>query len=197
MRTADADILIIPGWSSSGPDHWQTRWERSLKSARRVEQVDWFKPDRTEWTRRICAEIAAATRPVVLVAHSLGVIAAVHALNDTPVQPAGAFLVAPADIENAQAWPITQGLSLDPQAGGFSPIPLTKLPCPSVVVSSANDPYCTHDRARAFAAAWGSNLVEAGEVGHINAASGHGPWPEGLMQFGWFMRTLTPSGQQG
>ena len=193
MRTADADILIIPGWSSSGPDHWQTRWERSLKTARRVEQAEWLKPDRAEWTHRIQSEIAASTRPVVLVAHSLGVIAAVHALHASPVRPAGAFLVGPADIENAHAWPITQGLSLDPLEGGFSPIPLVKLPCSSVVVASANDPYCTHERARAFAAAWGSHLVEAGDVGHINAASGHGPWPEGLMQFGWFMRTLATS----
>ena len=191
MRTADADILIIPGWSSSGPDHWQTRWERSLKTARRVEQAEWLKPDRAEWTSRIHGEMAAATRPVVLVGHSLGVIAAVQALREAPVKPAGAFFVAPADIDNAQGWPITQGLSLDPHEGGFAPIPLATLPCPSVVVASTNDPYCTHERARAFAAAWGSHLVEAGDVGHINAASGHGPWPEGLMQFGWFMRTLT------
>ncbi|HYD14828.1 MAG TPA: alpha/beta hydrolase, partial [Hyphomicrobium sp.] len=36
MKTSDVDILIVPGWSSSGPDHWQSRWERTLKTARRV-----------------------------------------------------------------------------------------------------------------------------------------------------------------
>ena len=51
MKTADVDILIIPGWSSSGPDHWQTRWETRLPNARRVEQEDWYKPTRDGWAR--------------------------------------------------------------------------------------------------------------------------------------------------
>ena len=41
MRTSDADILMVPGWNGSGPDHWQSRWERNLKTARRIEQDDW------------------------------------------------------------------------------------------------------------------------------------------------------------
>lgn len=191
MKSADADILIVPGWSSSGPDHWQTRWERSLKTARRVEQADWLNPDRNAWAERIRAEIAAAQRPVVLVAHSLGVVAAVHALL-APGAPsvAGAFLVAPADIDNAHLWPVTQGQRLDPTDGGFAPIPLGPLPCPSALIASANDPYCSLERARVFADAWSAKFWEAGEAGHINAASGHGPWPDGLMQFGWLMRQI-------
>ena len=30
----------------------------------------------------------------------------------------------------------------------------------------------------------------AGNAGHINAASGHGPWPEGLLMFGELMKRL-------
>ena len=30
-----------------------------------------------------------------------------------------------------------------------------------------------------FAKAWGSELVFVGQAGHINTASGHGPWLEG------------------
>ena len=44
--------------------------------------------------------------------------------------------------------------------------------------------------AEAKAAQWGSRLVAAGEAGHINADSGHGPWPEGLMQFASFIKGL-------
>ena len=33
-------------------------------------------------------------------------------------------------------------------------------------------------------------LSDAGESGHINIASGQGPWPEGLLQFGKFLRKL-------
>ena len=198
MRTADADILIVPGWSSSGEDHWQTRWERSLKTARRVEQADWYAPGRTAWVARIRHEIAASKRPVVIVAHSLGVIATVAALlDDGPGKHgpsvAGAFLVAPADADHASAWPVTEGYTLDAAQSGFSPVPREKLPCPSVLVASANDPYCRLDRAQAFAAAWGSKLLEAGDCGHINAGSGHGPWPEGLMQLGSFLRLLGPA----
>lgn len=192
MRTADADILIIPGWSSSGEDHWQTRWERSLKTARRVEQADWLNPVRGVWVQEIVAAIKASTRPVILVGHSLGVIAAVHALGQTePGDVKGAFLVAPADIENANLWPPTQGAFFDTAASGFAPIPMTRLPCPSALVASTSDPYCTLERAKEFGVAWGSALSEAGDAGHINAASGHGPWPDGLMQFGWFMKTLS------
>lgn len=192
MRTADADILIIPGWSSSGEDHWQSRWERSLKTARRVEQEDWFNPDRKAWVGNIERAIAACGRPVVLVGHSLGVVAAVHAMSGGKAHGvAGAFLVAMADIEHADKWPVTQGQTLSPGHGGFSPIPHHPLPCPSALVASANDPYCSLPRARSFATLWGSKLMEAGDVGHINADSGHGPWPDGLMQFGWFMRTLS------
>ena len=192
MRTADADILIIPGWSGSGPDHWQTRWEKSLKTARRVEQDDWLNPDRAHWVVAIQTAIAASTRPVILVAHSLGVVASVHALADAPAgQVRGAFLVAPADVDRAHVWPVTQGHRFNPAVSGFAPIPHGPLPCASALITSANDPYCTLARAHALAMGWGSKIMDAGEVGHINADSGHGPWPEGLMQFGLFMRTLS------
>ena len=67
MRTGDVDILLVPGWGNSGPDHWQSRWERSLRTASRIEQADWSRPDRITWTARIRAAIADAKRPVVLV----------------------------------------------------------------------------------------------------------------------------------
>jgi hypothetical protein len=56
---------------------------------------------------------------------------------------------------------------------------MRRLPFPSVVIASTDDPYVTLHRAEAFAAAWGSELINIGRAGHINAASGHGPWPQG------------------
>jgi predicted alpha/beta hydrolase family esterase len=56
---------------------------------------------------------------------------------------------------------------------------LVRLPFPSVVVLSSDDRYVSVERGRAFAAAWGSEVVELGAAGHINAASGYGPWPDG------------------
>lgn len=191
MKTADADILIVPGWSSSGEDHWQSRWQRAFKTARRVEQADWFKPEREAWVARIHAEIEAAQRPVVLVAHSLGVIATVAALGErTEPKVAGAFLVAPADVERAAEWPVTEGFVFDPAGTGFGSVPRGKLSVPSAVVGSRTDPYCSLERAKSFAQAWGSRFFDGGETGHINTASGHGPWPEGLMQLGVFLKTI-------
>lgn len=194
MKTSEADILIVPGWSSSGEDHWQSRWQRNLKTARRVEQHDWIRPDRDQWVARVVEEVATSVRPVVLVAHSLGVITVVHSarkLARIPSNPVkGVFLVAPADAENGPNWPITQGETFDGSEGGFAPIPLDRLPFPSALIASSNDPYCSIERAREFAAAWGSVIVESGELGHINVASGHGPWPDGLLAFGMFLKRL-------
>ncbi|MGH8337597.1 MAG: RBBP9/YdeN family alpha/beta hydrolase [Gammaproteobacteria bacterium] len=191
MRTAEAELLIVPGWSSSGEDHWQTRWENSLMTARRIDQADWFSPARDAWVERIGHEIGAAKRPVIVIAHSLGVIATVAALLARPERKvAGAFLVAPADVDNARDWPETEGFTFDPVATGFGHVPVDRLPVPSAVIASRNDPYCSIERAQALALAWGSRFHDAGDAGHINAASGHGPWPEGLMQLGRFLKSL-------
>ncbi|WP_072391884.1 alpha/beta hydrolase [Hyphomicrobium sp. CS1GBMeth3] len=191
MRTSDVDILIVPGWSSSGPDHWQSRWERTLKTARRIEQENWVVPEREAWVGRIIETAVQSTRPVVLVAHSLGVAAVAHMAKIVPKGfVSGAFLVAPADVDDAANWPETEGFTLDGAASGFAPLPLDPLPFPSVLVASSNDPYCRIERATELAAAWGSTLVEAGDAGHINGASGHGPWPEGVLRFGTFLQTL-------
>jgi predicted alpha/beta hydrolase family esterase len=48
-----------------------------------------------------------------------------------------------------------------------------------VVVASSNDPYVSLERARAFAAAWGSTLMVIDDAGHVTDASGYGEWPEG------------------
>ncbi|SIQ20546.1 MULTISPECIES: alpha/beta hydrolase [unclassified Bosea (in: a-proteobacteria)] len=184
MKTADTDILIIPGWSGSGPDHWQTRWETRLPTARRVEQEDWYKPTRDGWSNTIIAAVRAATRPVVLVAHSAGVSAVAHAAEHLRHgEVAGAFLVAPASERAKRAVP---GMAED-----FIAHRRERLPFPSVLIASATDPYCTPAEARALAEAWGSEFVDAGDSGHLNTESGHGPWPDGLLRFGGFLKSLS------
>lgn len=183
MRTSDVDILLVPGWTGSGPDHWQSRWARSLSTARIVEQDDWDRPDKDAWVKRIVEAVQQASRPVVLVAHSCGIAAVVHAAPRLAgLGVAGAYLVAPADLEGTDAWPATNG--------GFMPMPLERLPFPAVLVASSDDPHCSMGRARELAESWGATLVPAGNAGHINTASGHGPWPEGLMRFGLFLSKL-------
>lgn len=186
MRTSEIDILIVPGWTNSGPDHWQSRWQRHLKTARRVEQPDWDRPVCADWVANLVTDVAKSTRPAVLVAHSCGVTAVVHAAPHLDLgRVAGAFLVAPADLETGDAWPALHG--------GFSPTPMLALPFPSRLIASSNDPHCSVPRAKELATAWGSDLSIIANAGHINTASGHGPWPEGLMTFGLFLKGLGPA----
>lgn len=185
MKIAEADILIAPGLGNSGPDHWQRRWAERMATARIIEQHDWTTPLLSDWVDRIFHEIKLSTRPVVLIGHSLAVPAIVHTaqlrLKDTKVR--GAFLVSPPDFES-DAIPQT--------AQPFGNVPTDPLPFPSMVVASTSDPLVSVERAQGFAADWGSDFKLAGDAGHINVASGHGPWPEGLLMFGELMKRLRP-----
>ncbi len=183
MRTIDIDILTVPGLTGAGPDHWLSRWEARLKTARRVEQSDGAGPDKEKWSARLVDAVTAAARPVVLVAHSCGVAAVVHA---APLLPAGkvvgAYLVAP--VSEAEI------AKLAGVAANFTPFSHDPLPFPSLLIASRTDPHCSYADAGDLALAWGSTLVDAGDVGHLDSASGHGPWPEGAMRFGWFLKQL-------
>ena len=66
-------VLTLPGWQNSGPDHWQSHWERTYGYSR-VEQHDWMRPLRGDWSVRLEEVVVDAPGPVLLVAHSLGCI---------------------------------------------------------------------------------------------------------------------------
>ena len=183
MKIAHAEILIVPGLGGSGPDHWQTRWEKKLSTARRVDMGDWDRPHLTQWSERLVRAVNTAQKPVVLVAHSLGVVTIAHAAPDFDEdRVAGAYLVALSDIEDVSRIPAP--------TPGFAPIPREKLPFPSVLVASQTDPYAAFTKAERIASEWGASFENAGDCGHINAESGQGPWPEGLLSFAKFMSRL-------
>jgi predicted alpha/beta hydrolase family esterase len=166
-----ATVLVLPGYAGSGPEHWQTLWERR-HGYTRVEQDDWERPDLAAWKRRLREAIYGAPSPVVLVAHSLGCTLIAHCAGDAmAARIAAALLVAPPDVDEIR--------HLLPEIDGFAPTPLLRLPFPSIVVASGDDPYAEPARARAFAAAWGSRIVELPASGHINAESNLGEWPDG------------------
>jgi uncharacterized protein len=182
MKVKDADILIVPGYTNSGPEHWQSRWQARLSTARRVEQAEWSKPVREDWTAEVAKAVNEAEKPVVFIAHSLGVSTVVQAIPQFRKPIAGAFFVAPPDVANPSIRPR--------HLMTFGPYPREPLPFPSVVVSSSNDPFCPIDVAEDIAAAWGSLFIHAGDAEHINAEAGYGPWPEGTMAFANFLTKL-------
>lgn len=182
MRISDTEILILPGLDNSGPGHWQHRWAEKFSTGRIVEQSEWDRPVRDEWVSTIVQAVIAAEKPVVLVAHSLAVLAVAFAApNLPPGKVRGAFLVSPPDFE---AVAIPDGVS------GFEDVPRDPLPFPSLLVASTTDTYVTAERAADLAASWGSELHLAQNAGHINIASGHGPWPEGLLMFTRLMQRI-------
>jgi len=144
VKIAEADILLIPGYSGAAPQHWVRRWQEKMATARVVEQREWLKPRRKDWVDTLRAAVEAATRPVVLVGHSLGAILVAHA---APVLPKGtvrgAFLVAPSDWDRPGLVPGFDG-------DDFRPVPRMPLPFPTRVVASRNDPYCDFAVARAL-----------------------------------------------
>ncbi|GAB3482047.1 RBBP9/YdeN family alpha/beta hydrolase [Polaromonas eurypsychrophila] len=164
-----SNVLVLPGWQNSGPGHWQSLWE-AAHGYQRVEQHDWMQPLRGDWIARLEDVVLGSSEQVVLVAHSLGCILtaawAAHSRNTGRVK--AALLVAPPDVDREE---VRQMLT------SWAPVPMNKLPFPSVVLASSRDPYCRPERAREFAAVWNAEFLDAGPLGHLNADSGLADWP--------------------
>lgn len=167
-------ILLVPGLDGSGPDHWQSAWQRELPEASMVDLGLWDNPHRNTWINKLNLAVHRAGKPVVIVAHSLGcLVAAWWAKFEQPgwAEPVtGALLVAPPEVDF---------FPRDERVARFAPTPSDPLPFPSVIVGSRTDPWMTFDGARMLARRWGSTFVDAGDAGHINAASGHHRWLRG------------------
>ena len=165
-------FLTIPGWNGSGPEHWQSIWEARYGNFRRVDQREWHRPSREKWVDSIQAMVQEASPPVYLVAHSLGCIAVAHwAADHRAAGIAGALLVAPPWLSVSDTCP--------EELRNFLPIPIGRLPFHSILAASENDPYLEIEIAVRLARSWGSEFVNVGRQGHINIASGHGPWAAG------------------
>ena len=175
MDVAPVTYVVVHGLGGSGPDHWQTRFAAGRSDVCRVEQTDWDRPRRRPWVKALAETIAGCDGKVVLIAHSLGVMTIVHwaaEARDTS-RVAGALLVAPPDVEAGRGGVPPHWVMW---LSGWAPIPMRRLPFRASVVSSADDPTCSTTRARAFASAWGASFLDLGLAGHVNPASGYGPW---------------------
>ncbi|HEY0315833.1 MAG TPA: alpha/beta hydrolase [Sphingomonas sp.] len=169
-----ACCLILPGLHDSGPDHWQTRWVAGRDDCARVELGRWSQPSRTLWVSRLDRAIGRAAAPVVLVAHSLACHAVAWWAADASLarleKVRGALLVAPPDVDRAEA--VTE---LSP----FAPTATGRLPFRSILAASRDDRYASFARQAWLADRWGSELVDFGRQGHLNADSRLGDWIEG------------------
>jgi predicted alpha/beta hydrolase family esterase len=165
-----SNVLLLPGWQNSGPGHWQSLWERAY-GYQRVQQHDWLRPLRGDWSIQLEEALLACEGPAVLVAHSLGcqLVTAWAAHSQQTQRVRAALLVAPGDVESAE---------LRAQLPGWAVV-RQPLPFKSLLLASRDDPHCRFERARDMANAWGSQFVDCGARGHLNADSGLGLWDAG------------------
>jgi predicted alpha/beta hydrolase family esterase len=168
-------VLIVPGLRDHQEAHWQTRLARALP---RVTTVAAMGRDDLDCQARVTAIERAARQvegPLVIVAHSGGCIMVAHWARQTRRAVQGALLAVPPDFETPmpEGYPVLEAL----YAGGWLPVPRGRLPFPSIVAASRDDPLADYRRTATLAQDWGSELVDLGQVGHLNPASGYGPWP--------------------
>ena len=163
----DFRVLIVPGLHGSGPQHWQTRWQRIYPSFERVEQVQWDVPDLDVWSEQLDQMLRRSFQPTLIVAHSFGCLATVHRASLGASHLVGALLVAPADPD---------------KFGVAERVHDIVLRCPSIMIGSTNDPWMDSQRATHWANLWQCEFINAGALGHINAESNLGHWQCGLSQ---------------
>ncbi len=180
-QTALPRILLLPGWLGSDADHWQSRWAERFGD-RVVEQHDWVTPRRGDWVARLEEAVIDHPGPVALVAHSLGchLVAAWAQASRHTDRVIAALLVAPPDLGRAD---------LPPQLQPWTRAPARQpLPFASALLASRNDPYCAWAQSERLATDWGAELQDLGALGHVNATSGLGDWPDGRARLDALLR---------
>jgi len=163
-------VLILPGIGNSGSRHWQSLWEQSNSDFERIQQRDWDNPVCEDWSAALESAVKRAGPHVVVVAHSLACLVVAHwaAQKHSPIKAALLVTI-----------PDPTGSIFPKEAIGFSLTPMQTFDFASIVVASADDPYGTMEYSSRLAKAWGSQLVNIGAYGHINASSGLGAWSQG------------------
>jgi len=171
----EVTVLIVPGLRDHVAEHWQTLLAARLPRVRMVEPMGRKDLDCARKVAAIEREANAIKRPLLLVAHSGGVIMVAHWAKQTQRTVQGALLATPPDFEQPMppGYPTMDAL----QAGRWLPVPRSRLPFRSIVAASRNDPLGRFERVAELAHQWGSKLVDLSEVGHLNPASGYGDWP--------------------
>jgi predicted alpha/beta hydrolase family esterase len=171
-------FVIVPGLRGHVPEHWQTLLEHRLANAIAVPRMADDAAEKLScaaWVAALERTLEPIAGVVVLVAHSAGCAIVAHwaRRHERPIH--GALLATPPDFATPlpQAYPPLETFARN----GWMPMPDDRLPFPSIVAASTNDPLASFDRIVNLAARWGSRLVNLGAVGHLNPAAGFGPWP--------------------
>jgi uncharacterized protein len=168
-------VLFVPGLRDHVADHWQTLLAAELPTSHTVPPLS---ENGLSCAARVAALEVALSKiegPVILAAHSAGVLIVAHWASGHSRQIKAALLATPADIETPlpAGYPTMQELT----AGGWLPMPRARLPFASLVIASDTDSLAKPERVAGLTRDWGAELENLGDIGHLNPASGYGPWP--------------------
>lgn len=169
--------IIVPGLGGSSYDHWQSWLQRQLMSCSRVQQQDWNDPLLSRWVSNFVEAVLQVNEPIQVVAHSFGCLTSVAAVKEHPElakKIKKLVLVAPANPARFG----DQGFARNSAHDFFDYFQHIQLKVPSEMIISENDPWLNFEDAKQLAQAWGIRSHNLGQVGHINVASGFGPFPE-------------------
>ena len=170
-------VLFVPGLRDHAADHWQTLLQARIESSACVPRLGKHILSCDAWVEALDQAYCALHGPIVIVAHSAGVIMVAHWAQRFRRRVQHALLATPPDFESPlpEGYPTLEELARN----GWTPLPREPLPFPSIVAASLNDPLGSLERVAALAQGWGSDVVNAGPVGHLNPASGFGEWAQG------------------
>ncbi|AYA04379.1 alpha/beta hydrolase [Acinetobacter sp. WCHAc010034] len=169
--------LIVPGVGGSESAHWQSWLQRQLMSCSRVQQADWNQPVLEDWIAQFVKTAAPIQDDLQIVAHSFGCLTAAAALARHPQLSSrvrNLLLVAPANPARFGNAGFARS-SRNDYAAYFHQL---KINAPAAMIISENDPWLAFDDAQRLAQSWQLQPVNLGLAGHINTASGYGPFPE-------------------
>lgn len=177
MRIADLDFIMVPEWLARpdgrepDDDHWISRWQRNISTASWLDTRDLSPPD------ALLSQCSENTRPTVIISHGHGIDVILNSTAElAKTSLVGGFIVAP----------VPTGDWLDPPSDSALPLGF-----PSVIIAPDDHPDLSVAAAQSLSDTIGSHYVAAGPTGRIDAASGQGPWPEGLLRLGWFLKRLS------
>jgi len=171
-------VLILHGYSGSGPGHWQSWLARTLAEHGGLVDMPHFSepdaPDLDTWLAELRGHLEAAPKDAerVVVAHSLGCFLWLHhAVREVTERVDRVLLVAPPAPDVPEpAIKTFQPPPLDPDA-------LRKAARETRLVAGEGDPYCEMAVAKRMAEALRIELDVVPGAGHINIDAGYGDWP--------------------
>jgi predicted alpha/beta hydrolase family esterase len=172
-------VVIVYGYDGSGPDHWQ-RWLEDELRCRALpvlfpELPQPAAPQKDRWVAALVETLGAQREPVTLVCHSLGCWAVDHVFAAHGVLGVRAALLVAPPSPFLLFEPVETFFPPPRQRSAWAPIAARTL-----LVGSDNDEFTSAEEFLEIARAIGVRCQIIPAAGHINPASGHGPWPFAL-----------------